>query len=200
MYTWFARRPASGRLALVFGTLVKRADRVRSIDESDGSQEGATQMTLKKLMMAMGLVALMWAPAAFAVDGPVLVADIPAIQPIPDAAVSGAPALGAQPVPVQGAPALALYTNVRYKSERKVAPCAVPQIVMVKDPCAKCDPCNPCAAPQCVAVQICVPPCPPCPPKVVCRRGGEYVCYDFGKYRVEIRSKKNGCVVVDYDA
>jgi hypothetical protein len=110
------------------------------------------------------------------------------------------PEAGAQPVPVQGAPVVTLYTNVRYKSERKIAPCAVPQIVMVKDPCAKCDPCNPCAAPQCVAVQICVPPCTPCPPKVVCRRGGEYVCYDYGKYRVEIRSKKNGCVVVDYDA
>jgi hypothetical protein len=158
-------------------------------------------MTLKKLMLALGLVAMMAAPAAFAVDGPVLVAETPAIQPVPDAQASGAmPEAGAQPVPVQGAPVVTLYTNVRYKSERKIAPCAVPQIVMVKDPCAKCDPCNPCAAPQCVAVQICVPPCTPCPPKVVCRRGGEYVCYDYGKYRVEIRSKKNGCVVVDYDA
>jgi hypothetical protein len=168
---------------------------------SDGSQEGATLMTLKKLMLAVGLVAMMAAPAAFAVDGPVLVADIPTIEPVPDAAASGSmPAVGAQPVPVASGPVVPLYANVRYKRERKIAPCAVPQIVMVKDPCAKCDPCNPCAAPQCVAVQICVPPCTPCPPKVVCRRGGEYVAYDFGKYRVEIRTKKNGCITVDYDA
>jgi hypothetical protein len=71
-------------------------------------------------------------------------------------------------------------------------------VVTVKDPCAKCDPCDPCAAPKCVAVQVCVPPCSECPPKVCCRRGGEYVSYDYGKYRVEITSR-NGVVTVDYD-
>jgi hypothetical protein len=44
-----------------------------------------------------------------------------------------------------------------------------------------------------------VPPCSTCPPRIVCRKNGEYVKYDFGKYRVEIRSK-NGVVKVDYDA
>src|SRR5882762_1101370 len=127
MYTWFAGWPAFGRLALVFGTFVKRADRVRSIDESAGSQEGATQMKLKKMMLALSLVAMMAAPAAFAVDGPVLVAETPAIQPVPDAQASGAmPEVGAQPVPVQAAPVVTLYTNVRYRDERKIAPCAVP--------------------------------------------------------------------------
>ncbi len=116
----------------------------------------------------------------------------PAAEPLP---------VGAEPVPAS-ATVVTLYPNVRYKDERNIAPCAVPQIVMVKDPCPPaCDPCNPCATPEtrCVAVQICVPPCSPCPPTITCKRCGEYVKYDFGKYRVEIRSK-NGCVTVDYDA
>ena len=77
------------------------------------------------------------------------------------------------------------------------------RIVMVKDPCpAPCDPCNRCAtpAPKCVAVQICVPPCSTCPPKVTCKRCGEYVRYDFGKYAVDIYSNRNGTILVDYDA
>ena len=94
--------------------------------------------------------------------------------------------------------AVPLYHCVRVKDECNIAPCAVPQIVMVKDPCAVCDPCNPCAAPKCVAVQICVPPCSECPPRVTCKRDGEYVKYDYGKYRVEITSR-NGVVTVDYD-
>lgn len=140
-------------------------------------------------------------PAAFAVEGPALFAQTPTLQPIPaqqpiPAAQPAGPALpaGAQPVPVQEV-VVTLYPNVRYKDPKHVAPCAVPQIVMVKDPCSSRRDCDP----ACVAVQICVPPCSTCPPKVTCRRGGEYVKYDFGKYRVEIRSKK-GCVTVDYDA
>jgi hypothetical protein len=140
---------------------------------------------MKKLLnSALALSAILTASAAFAVDGPHLFVQDQPLQPIPEAQ-SSAPmptAVGAQPSPAQGE--------------------AIPQIVMVKDPCkVPCDPCNPCAtpAPRCVAVQICVPPCSPCPPKVTCRRGGEYVKYDFGKYRVEIRSRR-GCVTVDYDA
>ena len=45
---------------------------------------------LKKTMMALTLVAMTAVPAAFAVEGPVLVAETPTIQPIPDAAASGA--------------------------------------------------------------------------------------------------------------
>ncbi len=146
----------------------------------------------------------------YAQEGPALYAQAP-LQPVPDsvsaqgavsaqaaAAYDEGPGVGAVPVPAQSV-AIPLFSCVKYKDQRKIAPCAVPMIVMVKDPCAKCDPCNPCAAVPCVAVQICVPPCSACPPKVTCRRGGEYVKYDFGKYRVEIRSKK-GVVKVDYDA
>ena len=143
-----------------------------------------------------------------AVEGPTLAApyDAPvAIQPTPDAAASGAAPQsmepGAQPIPAAQS-AIPLYHCVKYRDERNIAPCAIPQIVMVKDPCPPpCDPCNACATPpvQCVAVEICVPACSTCPPKVTCKRDGAYVKYDFGKYRVEIRSRK-GVVTVDYDA
>ncbi|MGQ0633527.1 MAG: hypothetical protein ACT4QC_02860 [Planctomycetaceae bacterium] len=124
----------------------------------------------------------------------------PALEPTPMPSTPSSPATngavpGAQPVPV-GEP-IELYHCVRYKDECNKAPCAVPMIVTVKDPCAACDPCNACAT-KCVAVQICVPPCSECPPQVCCRRGGEYVCYDYGKYRVEVTSR-NGVVTVDYD-
>jgi hypothetical protein len=151
------------------------------------------------LILAVGLVS---ASAVSAFDGPLLSYDQP-LTPTPDpVSVAAQPPVGAIPVPgdapvVTQTVAIPLYHCVKYRDERKIAPCAVPMIVMVKDPCAKrCDPCEP---PKCVAVQICVPPCSTCPPKVVCRRGGEYVKYDFGKYRVEIRSR-NGVVRVDYDA
>lgn len=121
----------------------------------------------------------------------------PATAPLPT--VQGAtPMPGAEPMPAATGTPITLYHCVRVKDECNIAPCAVPQIVMVKDPCAVCDPCNPCAAPKCVAVQICVPPCSECPPRVTCKRGGEYVKYDYGKYRVEITSRK-GVVTVDYD-
>jgi hypothetical protein len=158
-----------------------------------------------KLILAVVAVA---APAAlaFAEEAPEVVAQGPALLPIPEAqpaqpgtpvpAVSK-PVPGSQPVLAQGS-IITLYPNVRYKDERRMAPGAVPQIVFVKDPCLS-GPRNRGCEPRCVAVQICVPPCSTCPPRVVCRRGGEYVKYDFGKYQVEIRSRR-GCVTVDYDA
>lgn len=145
----------------------------------------------KLLSVAVAVAALMGSTVTFA-DGPIVLAPVaqPAPTPMPDP--------GMQPMPASGA-AVPLYHCVRYKDEKHIAPCAVPMIVTVKDPCATCDPCNPCAAPQCVAVQICVPPCQCCPPKVTCKKGGERVVYDFGKYRVELVSKK-GVVTVDYDS
>ncbi|MFM9964833.1 MAG: hypothetical protein ACKV2Q_26810 [Planctomycetaceae bacterium] len=90
-----------------------------------------------------------------------------------------------------------LYHCVKYKDLDNVACCAKPMIVSVTDPCWKPDPCNPCCKPPCVMVQICVPDqC--CPPKVKCSKDGRQVSYDFGKYAVEVRSKK-GYVEVDYD-
>jgi hypothetical protein len=164
---------------------------------------------MKKLTsFALVLAAAAALPASLAFAKPLAVRTVqgPALQPIPEAqaiepASGPMPDVGAQPIPTASS-VVPLYHNVRYKDEKNIAPCAVPQIVMVKDPCPPaCDPCNPCATPpvQCVAVQICVPPCSPCPPKITCKRDGAYVKYDFGKYRVEIRSRR-GRVTVDYDA
>lgn len=85
-----------------------------------------------------------------------------------------------------------LYHCVKYEDERNIHPCAVPMIVAVPDPCP--DPCS--CTRRCVYVKICVPPCE-CA-QIKCRRAGTKVIYDFGKYEVEITSRK-GVVRVDYD-
>lgn len=113
-----------------------------------------------------------------------------ALTPVP------MPEPGAAPTPAAECSA-PLFHCVRYKDEDEIAPCAVPMIVTVKDPCAVKDPCNPCAPPKCVAVKICVPQCT-CPPKVTCKKEGEYVKFDYGKYKVQVTSKK-GVVTVEYD-
>jgi len=87
-----------------------------------------------------------------------------------------------------------LFECVKYKDQRNIAPCAVPMIVSVPDPCAS--PCDCACGPRCVYVKICVPPCG-CA-EVKYKRHGEKLVYDFGKYEVEITSRK-GVVVVDYD-
>ncbi|MFN0054872.1 MAG: hypothetical protein ACKV0T_22100 [Planctomycetales bacterium] len=147
---------------------------------------------MKKLTLALLASTLLVAVSATYANGPAF-ADGAALTPTPMVSPGG------EPVPYEGAAnVVELYHCVKYKDERHIAPCAVPMIVTVKDPCAKCDPCNRCCPPKCVAVQICVPPCSECPPKITCRRGGEYVRYDFGCYRVEITSRR-GVVRVDYD-
>ena len=88
-----------------------------------------------------------------------------------------------------------LFTRVKYVDKREMHPCAVPKIIRVNDPCACNDPCDSCCGPQCVYIQICVPPCD-CE-TVTCRRNGDRVRYDYGKYAVDIRVKK-GRIVVDY--
>jgi hypothetical protein len=125
-----------------------------------------------------------------------MAAPAPATAPAPNGVAPAATA-GAEPVPAASCSA-PLFNCVRVKDVCNIAPCAVPMVVMVKDPCWRCDPCNPCAAPPCVAVQVCVPPCSECPPRICCRGDGEYVSYDYGKYRVEITSRR-GVVTVDYD-
>lgn len=145
------------------------------------------------LTIAVAVAALVCATGAQA-GGPVLL--VQEGQPIAPMAEPGM-----QPLPANGN-AVTLFQCVKYKDEKNIAPCAVPMIVTVKDPCPVCcDPCNrcnTCCEPKCVAVQICVPPCNACPPRVTCKKGGEYVKYDFGKYSVEIVSRK-GVVTVDYD-
>jgi hypothetical protein len=100
-----------------------------------------------------------------------------------------------QPVPFQEA--APLFTKVKVRDPRRIACNSVPMVVTVKDPCACKDVCNTCG-PKCVNVLVCVPGCTECPPKVTCKRDGAFVRYDFGKYRVEVRSRK-GFVEIDYD-
>lgn len=86
-------------------------------------------------------------------------------------------------------PSVALFECVNYRREKDIAPCAVPKIVSVQDPC------NPC---QCVCVKICVPPCS-CGEEIKVRRGGSKVIYDYGKYSVEITSSRRGITVTYHD-
>lgn len=94
---------------------------------------------------------------------------------------------------VHAAPAVPLFTRVKYKDLDDMAPCAQPKIVLVKNPCA--DPCNTCET-DCVAIQICVPACG-CE-LVSCRRNGDRIRYDYGEYSVDIRIKK-GYIEVEYE-
>lgn len=87
---------------------------------------------------------------------------------------------------------IALYPNVKYKDNRKAHPCAVKKIIQVNDPCGHANACGP----ECVFIEICVPPdC--CNEKVRCRRHGDRLRFDYGKYKVDVRVKK-GYIVVDY--
>ena len=85
-----------------------------------------------------------------------------------------------------------LFTNVKYKDCDEMAPCAASKIIAVKDPCACKDSC---CGPQCVYIEICVPTCG-CE-LISCRRNGDRIRYDYGKYAVDVRVKK-GYIQVDY--
>jgi hypothetical protein len=132
------------------------------------------------------------APRVTAAQPPLQPVDPTPVQPLP--AYDGS-LPGSNPVPVAAAAAIPLYENVCYRKERNIAPCAVPMIVPIADPC-HC-PKDKCCLANCVYVQICVPGSSACPPRVICRRNGHYVKYDFGRYEVEICSR-NGKVTVDY--
>lgn len=96
-------------------------------------------------------------------------------------------------LPVIPAGNVELYQNVKYRSPRNMAPCSMPIIVQVPDPCA---PRNSCCPRPCVNVEICVPTCG-CP-NVCVTRCGNRTRYDYGKYEITITSIA-GRVVVDYD-
>ncbi len=111
--------------------------------------------------------------------------------PTPDAAMAPTPIYS---TPVYAAPPMPLYTNVRYRQERKIHPCAKPMIVEAPNPCY--DPCDPCS-PKCVVVEVCAPPCEvPC---VKVRRCGDKLVYDFDNgYAVNVIVRRDH-LVVDYD-
>ena len=80
-----------------------------------------------------------------------------------------------------------LYPKVKVIQERNIAPCAVPKIVTVPDPC---DPC------RCVCITICVPPCA-CE-QIECSKHGRRTTFDYGKYQVKV-TQRHGHLVVNYD-
>lgn len=88
-----------------------------------------------------------------------------------------------------------LFPCVKYRGERRIAPCAVPMIVSVRAPKNCDDPCD-CYPRGCVNVKICVPPCSCCP-EIKIKRQGDRVKYCFGDYAVVITSKRNS-IIVDY--
>lgn len=99
-----------------------------------------------------------------------------------------------EPVPEPTDEAVELFACVKYKDLHEIAPCAVPKIISVKDPCACEDTCD-CCDPKCVYISICVPPCECECVKV--RKDGDRVKYDYGEYEVDVRVKE-GYIEVDY--
>lgn len=99
--------------------------------------------------------------------------------------------------------AVELFHCVEIEDPDHIAPCAVPKIIMVPDPCACRHHCG-CCDTKCVAVKICVPPPNPCAcgcgahEEVKIRKGGRKQKYDYGEYSVEV-TVKDGYVKVDYD-
>lgn len=114
------------------------------------------------------------------------------LSPTPEVQYSGP--VGELPVITTADPGL--FPCVKYRDQRNIAPCAVPMIVQVPDPCACRDRCNPCAPRPCVNVQICVPQTG-CPTVCVTRHGNK-TRFDYGKYAIDVVSI-NGRIVVDYD-
>lgn len=96
---------------------------------------------------------------------------------------------------LNAAPAVPMFHAVKYKDCDEKSPCAKPKIIVVKNPCYDpCDPCK-CGQPECVAIEICVPTCG-CE-LVSCRKNGDRVRYDYGKYAIDVRIKKD-YIEVDY--
>lgn len=139
--------------------------------------------------VALTVVGLLTASSAIA-DYPIV--PIPAPAYSPPAHISPAPLATPHVAPAPYiAPAIPEYavhelhqTNipVRYEDLRKRHPCAVPVTVCVETECGP------------VLIEICVPP--NCHPEIKHRR--RKICYDYGKYEVEIHDRRNG-LVVDYD-
>lgn len=87
----------------------------------------------------------------------------------------------------------------RVECHHHAAPCCKP----VAPSCAAPAPNCAAPAPRCCAPKCC-DKCHTCgcerkAEKVTCSKNGKYQKYDYGKYRVEVRVKSNGWIVVDYD-
>ncbi|MEX2287618.1 MAG: hypothetical protein WD648_11050 [Planctomycetaceae bacterium] len=182
----------SGALLLTVGLVAVRGAEPSPLKKMAAPKMSAYKTTLK-------------APRLFKHD---LIMTQATVPPAPAAAgEEGPPGAHAEPMPMPTQPriepmpdgvhgpmdAVQLYDCVKYEDLDNIHPCAVTKIVAVPDPCqSDCDRC--CA--RYVYVQICVPPCE-CP-EIKNSHHGKKVKYDYGKYEVEITSKK-GTIYVDYD-
>ncbi|HUG90574.1 MAG TPA: hypothetical protein VML55_07065 [Planctomycetaceae bacterium] len=88
-----------------------------------------------------------------------------------------------------------LFRHVKYDDTDEAHPCGVMRLVAVKDPRSCRRACD-CCVTRLVLVEVCVPPSGS--PKVKVSRDGRKVELDYGKYEIEIESKK-GYVEVEYD-
>jgi hypothetical protein len=200
-----------GGFLLMAGTVEAAGRRLDGPEGDDGVQPKALWNSGPRLMADTGYET---PPPAPAVEGNVPLAPIPmAVPPGPSAGPqvysAGPPIPSAgppMPMPSAGPMGLApvpadkgvlLYPCVKYKDKKHIAPCAVPMVVAVRDPCEKHHLLSHCKTPpRCVMVEICVPPCGN--PKITCKHDGAKVKYDYGKYAVKITSR-HGVVVVNYD-
>ena len=143
---------------------------------------------MKKLMI-LGLLALLGAD---------LSAREPLRVPSQELALAAEPTLAPEPAAPQGTPVpyseyvvesapIELYQNVRVRDARNIHPCAVSKIVQVNDPCDNC--CK-------VFVEICVPPC--ANETVRCFRHGNRLRFCYGKYSVDVITRRND-IVVNYN-
>ncbi|MEP3480970.1 MAG: hypothetical protein ABJZ55_17110 [Fuerstiella sp.] len=86
-----------------------------------------------------------------------------------------------------------LFKNVKVKGQRSIHPCAVKKIIRVNSPCPDAG----CCGPQCVFIEVCAPPCD-CEKDIRCRRDGDLLKYDYGKYGYDVKVR-NGFIVVNYN-
>lgn len=88
--------------------------------------------------------------------------------------------------------------RIIYKNKRNIAPCAVPQTVCISFCEAEVDACckKTCHLEK-VDVSICVPPCL-CTETVTVSREGRKVVYDYGRYEVVLKARRDGIIEVDY--
>ncbi|WP_339750104.1 hypothetical protein [uncultured Rubinisphaera sp.] len=92
-----------------------------------------------------------------------------------------------------------LYDRVDYRDQHRKHPHAVPYLVEVPlwKPILPRRRANYCG-PECAMIIICVPPCDV--PRVRVTRFGHKLRYDFGKYEVDVVVRRDGRIIVDYDA
>lgn len=174
-------------------SVIKKVGARKSIAANAKSRADSPRLFRETIVMAQ---AIEHPPAPGVDTGP------SALPPSPTPVEAAPIAMDSTPIPMDSSPPsvpmsgdmVQLYDCVKYEDLDNVHPCAVTKVVAVADPCQ--DPCD-CCGPRCVYVQICVPPCG-CP-EIKTSHGGRHVKYDYGKYEVEIKSKKGGVVEVDYD-